>query len=218
VNPDAIAGGADPADGRALRREARTRVRDRHPLVSAEDLVSAALRLPLLDVARAWVAIPNGAAPRTGVITLIAMRRRGADEPDEGVFEPRRWRDAIRRALAPRMPLGTRLVIAAPRYAGFTLRAIAEAVNGEDPTLVERAVREALRSRLAVQTRPVGVPVSGRDVGAWVRGVEGVARVTALDLLDANGKIAERIGPPRNGLPRFDEAGSSIEVRRESTR
>ena len=73
ANPDAIAGGAGPDDWRTQRRESRRRAREEHALVSADDIVRAALALPLLDVARAWVVPSNDGGPRTGIVTLVAM-------------------------------------------------------------------------------------------------------------------------------------------------
>ncbi len=74
VNPDAVDGGAARTESLDERREGRRRVREDHALVSAEDIKLAALALPLLEVARAWVLAPNEKSPRTGAVTLIAMR------------------------------------------------------------------------------------------------------------------------------------------------
>ena len=59
----------------------------------------------------------------------------GLLEP-ETVPETRRWLEAIRRELSPRMPLGSRLVVIGPRYAEFAIRCRVEAEPGRDPATV----------------------------------------------------------------------------------
>ena len=123
VNIDAMTGGAAATDGIDERREARRRSRDDHALVSAADIEQAALTLPLLEVARAWVLSHDEQAPRTGTVTLVAMRARRSEEEAGGTPETPRWLEAIRRRLAARMPLATRLVVVGPRYIEFSIRA-----------------------------------------------------------------------------------------------
>ena len=214
TNPDPVAGGAAAAGAVDQRRDARGRSRDEHALVSADDLAKAAKELPLLDVARAWVLPPRDDAPRTGAVTLVAMRvRPGGKEPAQ-IPETRRWLDAVRRQLVTRMPLGTRLVVAAPRYADFTLRATILSEGGRDPKTIDAAVRSELAKRLSLTERRPGVGVTRRDVGAWLRGVEGVKSVPQLQLLDANGKAVDEIAVSRSGLPRLDLNRATLEVRR----
>jgi hypothetical protein len=45
-----------------------------------------------------------------------------------------------------------------------------------------------------------------------------VRRVTSLALLAASGADTDEIKVPREGLPRFDLAGSTIDVKRSGTR
>lgn len=217
VNPDPVAGGAARAGWIAQRREARRRSREEHATVSSDDIASAARALPLLEVARAWVLPPTGKTPRTGVVTLVAMRARPSNKEPVEIPETRRWLDAIRRRLVPRMPLGSRLVVAAPRYVGFFVRATLEAKQGRDPAVVHKAVETELGKRLAlvssspdITPRAPGVPVTRRDVAAWIRAVDGVRRVVELELIRAVGKESvKEIAVPRGGLPRFDLARSS---------
>ncbi|HZR83911.1 MAG TPA: putative baseplate assembly protein [Candidatus Binatia bacterium] len=219
VNPEPIAGGAERPAWSDLRRETRRRFAGDHPLVSREDLVDAALRLPLLDVARAWV-VPASDAPRTGTVTLIALRVRRGPEPSEPP-ETARWLDAVRRRLAPRMPLGTRLVVARPRYVDVAVRADVEVEPGRNPDTVADAVESTLRQRFApaggagFPARQPGVPVGRSEVAAWILGVEGVARLVALDLLQGAAATPE-IRVPHGGLPRLSET-STIRVSRPGT-
>lgn len=217
VNPDVIGGGAGPVDWRAQRRESRRRARDDHALISADDIVLTALTLPLLDVARAWVVAPNDNGPRTGTVTLVAMRGLRAGENAARMPEPGRWLDAIRRRLVARMPLGTRLAVLGPRYAAFNLQAALEAVAGRNVDDVQRNVLDALRARLSTtgpSARRPGVPVSRSDIAGWMRAVDGVARVISLRLAWDSGKEAASIAVSRDGLPRWEEARSSVDVQR----
>jgi predicted phage baseplate assembly protein len=217
VNPDAIVGGRAPTQLLDERREARRRAREDHALVNAEDIIDAALRLPLLEVARAWVPTPRLNAPRTGIVTLVAMRARRSEEEAGSMPETSRWLGAIRRQLTPRMPLASRLLVTGPRYVGFSVRVRLEVANGQDPEAVKAAVRRELARRLALSgedARDPGVPVSKRDLAAWIRAVDGVRSVSGVWLAAASGREIDEVKLPRNGLPRFDAAGSDIDVRR----
>lgn len=215
LNPDAITGGTGPDDWRAQRRESRRRAYDDHALVNADDIAGAALKLPLLDVARAWVVPTNGSCPRTGAVTLVAMRGVRPGEDPSRLPESRRWLEAIRRRLVARLPLGTRLTVVGPRYASFAVQAALEAVAGRNADDVRRTVLEALRMRLAStgpSARSPGMPVSRSDLVGWVRVVDGVARVVSLQLLRDSGDVVASIPVSREGLPRLDFASSSIDV------
>jgi len=219
VNPDPVAGGAAPSGWIDQRREGRRRSREEHALVSAEDVADAAKALPLLEVVRAWVLPPHEKAPRTGVVTLVAMRGGPAGKEPARIPESRRWLEAIRRQLVARMPLGTRLVVSAPRYVDFFLRATLVAEPGRDPAAVQEAVRKELNRRLVESAagdppRRPGVPVTRRDLAAWIRAVEGVKGVAELRLIRASGQEEDEIRVPRGGLPRFDAVRSVIEVKR----
>ncbi len=221
INPDPVAGGAAAPGSIDQRREARRRSRDERALVSPDDIAAAAKALPLLEVARAWVLPPSGKAPRTGTVTLVAMRGRPAGKEPAEVPETARWLAAIRRRLVARMPLGTRLVVSAPRYVDFFLRATLVADPGRDPAAIKTAVENELSKRLALvdsaggaPPRRPGVPVTRRDLAAWMRAVDGVKAVAELRLMRATGKDEDEIPVPRGGLPRFDLARSAIAVTR----
>jgi predicted phage baseplate assembly protein len=217
VNPDPMAGGAERSDWTDLRRAARRHATEDHPLVSAGDIEAAALALPLLEVARAWVAAPPTNAPRTGTVTLIALRARRSAEPAEPPETPR-WLDAVRRRLAGRLPLGTRLVVARPRYVDVTVGAHVEVDIGRDPDDIVTELERRLRARFAlVQTgatpaRQPGVPVTRTEVAGWMLRVEGVARVVNLELSVGNAPTDE-VKVPRSGLPRFAETSVITAVR-----
>ena len=219
VNVDPITGGAAPPGWIDQRRAARARAREEHALVSADDIAGAAKALRTLEVNRAWVFTPPAATPRTGAVTLIVMRARPSTEEPERPPETRRWLEAVRRRLTSRMPLGTRLAVRAPRYAGFSIRATIEAQPGRNPLTIETEVRKALARRLALVDRPAGgpprepgVPVTQRDVTSWIRRVDGVARVRSLELRRANGTLADAVAVGKDGLPRWSAATSTLTV------
>lgn len=222
VNPDPIAGGVETSALLEDRREARRRAREDHALVSVADIAEAAKALPLLEVTRAWVPQPPNQAPRTGVVPLVVLRSRPNGEEPEQTPETAQWLDAIRRSLSPRMPLGLRLMVTAPRYVEFLINAVLEANAGLRPAGVKEAIEKELKKRLALvetttgaKPREPGVPVTLRDVGAWLRATDGVKRVIELELRGADGqKIDDAVVVPSNGLPRCLFSRNSIEVRR----
>jgi hypothetical protein len=114
---------------------------------------------------------------------------------------------AITRRLAPRLPLGTRFAVKAPRYVSFSIKAEIVAQQKRDPAKVQQDVISELKKRLALvsQTgapvRAFGVSVSRRDVAAWIRGVAGVRSILTTQLLDASGAAQNEILVPAHGLP-----------------
>jgi predicted phage baseplate assembly protein len=220
INPDPVTGGAAPDGLIDQRRQARSRSRDEHALVSAADIVSAALQLPLLEVGRAWVLRQADTQPRTGTVTLTAMRARSNEIAGE-IPETRRWLKALRGRLVGRMPMGIRLIVEGPQYVDFTLEATVEAVARRDTRAVKNAIHDELAGRLALlgpAARHPGVPVTKRDLIAWMRSVDGVRRVVSLQLATGAESNADQVPAARNALPRIDLEQSAIDVIRAGTR
>jgi predicted phage baseplate assembly protein len=202
------------------RREARRTAREDHALVSPGDIIAEAKRLPLLDVARAWIAPVSPQAPRTGTVRLIAMQTRPDGIEPAQIPETPRWLEAIRRQLIGRMPLGARLEVIAPRYVDFSIDATLEVEPGRNPVTVREAVDTTLNKRLALvcsnrsPERPFGVPVTKRDVVSWLRSVPGVARVVGVQLRAADRSRTDEVKVLGAGLPRHRADRDEISVRR----
>jgi predicted phage baseplate assembly protein len=218
-NLDPLSGGGDADQLLDARRLARRQLRERHPLVSVADLRAAALKLGTLQVARAWV-LPPAPGQEPGTLTLLALRRRALAAAQT---EPRRWLEAIRRALTPRLPLGLRLVVRAPRYADFSVAARLTVAPLRSPAEVEKSARAELAERLSLVPSPdgrapreLGEPLTAQELGAWLRRVDGVAKVDALVLKNAAGQAVETLAVGRLGLPRFDPARVKIAVERSA--
>ena len=221
INPDPVTGGARASGWNEQRREGRRRAREDRALISSSDIESAALALPLLEVARAWVVKPRKGEARTGVVNLVAVMSRGEQPEPDAAPETAQWLAAIRRQLAPKMPLGTRLNVIAPGYRDFTIHALIETDAGRQPSTVAEEIKKQLKERLALVAsakgavpREPGIPLTSRDVGAWIRASEGVKKVIELELRGADGKPIPEIQVPRTGLPRWIAGASTIEVRR----
>ncbi|WP_167238648.1 putative baseplate assembly protein [Massilia genomosp. 1] len=221
VNPLAMEGGRNGVDHLDQRREARRRAREEHALVTGADVEAAALALPALEVARAW-ALAGGA---NGVLDLVAMRARPAGvEPDDAsgtAPETARWLAAVERRLAPRLPLGLRLRVLAPRYVVFGIELRVESADGYQESALQAALGATLQARLALvaahpggMQRALGLGVTVRDLAAWVRQVEGVRRVLSLRLFDSAGRALDAVATPRLGLPKLDLRASVLSVRR----
>lgn len=216
VNIDPLAGGAAAASLINLRRQARQKKDEDHALISAQDIVAAALALPLIEVARAWVPSFPTAAAQTGTVTLVALRARPNGVEPSTPPETPRWLDAIRSQLVPGMPLGTRLRVTGPDYVDFTIQAQVQFERGRDPTKLLPAVKEALRRRLTLVAtlpsdipRDLGAPLSARDVTSWIRAVPGVTAVSGVTFVTAAGSVTD-ITVSATGLPRADLQNSQL--------
>ena len=219
LNPDAVAGGEDPSGWLEQRREARRLVTEAHALISNADIEDAARALSLLKVGRTWVMPAQPGDLATGTTRLIAMQTRDGAEDPSLVPETLRWLAAIRRTLAPRMPLGARLSVSGPPYVRFTLRARIEAEPRRDPAKVKEAVLAELRRRLTLVSnepgapeRPFGLAVTRRDITSWIQALEDVRRVPSLQIVLADGTVADEVAVPRQGLPRIDFGNSTLDV------
>lgn len=218
VNPDATLGGEDASGWLEQRREARAGLRERHALVSAADFAEAAKLLPDLEVGRAWMVPPSAGDLARGTMRLIAMRSRPPSGEKGSVPETARWLESIRRRLEPRVALGSRLVVAAPRYVEFTISATVEARPRTNPDEVSSHVRQELARRLTLVSdkpgtpqRPFGLSVSRRDLVAWILAVDDVRLVRDLSIL-VDGRTAQTVEVAKTGLPRIDLDNSAIKV------
>lgn len=217
TNLQPMEGGRDGTDRLDHRREARRRARDEHALVTDGDIETAAVALPTLEVARAWASATSG----SGMLSLVAMRARAAGVEPTAPPETARWLGAVERMLAPRLPLGLRLRVRAPRYVVFSLRLQVEASAGYMESAVHAALVATLTERLTlVAARPgamqrdLGVGVTRRDLSAWARTVDGVRRIVSLRLFDADGRALDSVIVPRHGLPKLDLQASVLTVQR----
>lgn len=221
INPDASAGGEDPSGWLEQRREARIALVSDHALVSAADFERAARDLAGLEVGRAWMMPPSAADLATGTIRLVAMRTRTDSAMAAALPETGKWLETVRRRLAPRTPLGSRLRLLAPAYVDFSVKARVEAEAKKDPEAVRQRILEELGRRLTLiatrpgaTERPFGLPVTQKDMVAWIQALGDVRRVNALSIVLADGRTRNEVRLAPAGLPRIDLVGSLIEVER----
>jgi hypothetical protein len=106
----------------------------------------------------------------------------------------------------------------------FSIRTVIETRRGRDPVAVKEDVSKALSRRLALVARAdgtvprtPGVPVTHRDVAAWIRGVDDVLRIVSLELRDRAGRPLKTITVTADGLPRWTSTNSSIDVQRPAS-
>jgi predicted phage baseplate assembly protein len=219
VNPDPTFGGEDASGWLEQRRDARRAIRMSHPLVSASDFEEAAKLLPGMEVGRAWLVPPSDGDLATGTMRLIAMRARQTTVETGGIPETPRWLASIRERLTSRLPLGSRLLVVAPRYVEFTIATTLEAEPRKDPQDVCRNASAELTQRLALVAgsqgalqRPFGLPVSRRDLVAWLQHLPDVRLVRELTIRVPGRGSVETVDVPKSGLPRFDLQHSTIEA------
>ena len=223
VNPDPIFGGEDPSAWFEQRREARS-LREgpcaRQLLPTSKRPRGAGRRLR-------WGApgcCRRGGAIETGTVTLMAMRARPAAASRRRYPRRRRWLEAIRRRLSPRMPLGSRLPCSARAMPNLHSSRV-EAEAGRDPAAVKQAVDDELRRRLTLVSRQAGECRSGRSgcrsrgatSSAWIQALPDVRRVPALQILLGTAKPLNEVKVGRHGLPRIDLAASEIVVVRAAS-
>jgi hypothetical protein len=219
INPDPVAGGREADSDIDLRRVARQQVTGRHTLVTAQDLIDAALDVVDLEVARVEVHLNAPRADAVREVTLIALRTRATGDEPEVAPETDRWLAAVRRGLVPRLPLGMRLRVRAPSYKAFSIQGRVEAQPRRNPTDIEAAIRARLRDaflltpRAGLHPRKLGAPVSTRDLAAEIRRTPGVRRVLDLKLLAGGAAVSVlKLGPLE--LPRLDLVASGFEIER----
>lgn len=224
VNTDPTTGGQEATDWKAQRRDARRALRETHALVSARDFEGAARGLAGLEVGRAWMMPPSDGDIATGTMRLVAMRSRLGAGESNSIPETRRWLESIRRNLESRVALGSRLRVIAPRYVTFSVTAVLEAEPMKDPEDVRREAIKEIEARLTLvndkpngRQRSFGMPVSRRDLTAWLQALPDVRRVIELSIRLSDGGKVEDVQLPANGLPRFDPAQSDIKAIRSGS-
>jgi hypothetical protein len=155
---------------------------------------------------------------------LVAMRTRLGTGESESIPETRRWLESVRRRLASRVALGSRLRVIAPRYVTFSVTAVIEAEPMKDPEDVRRKAIKEIETRLTLvsdkpngRQRAFGMPVSRRDLTAWLQALPDVRRVIELSILLSGGGQADEVQLPANGLPRFDPSQADIKAVRSDS-
>lgn len=216
-NPDPIGGGADRPGMDELRRQARRAANERRVLVTADDLVEAALALDELEVARAALLAPHRDAPcavqHGAVYTLVVDR-----EDEAGAAQRRRWLAAVHARLAPRLPLGTRLRVIGARRVPLRVSVQLVAAPMRAPDEIERDLRAFLAQQLGAARLPFGATLAPMTVAAWLSKRPGVERIVACRLAAGGGGFSTgAASAPPDGLLRFDPAGSRFGIERHGS-
>ena len=197
INPLPIAGGFDSQPAYSRRREARQIVRELESLITNDDIVSAALNLPFLDVARAWIAAPHPDSPATNAVKLVVVRESSTTNDREPKSNLEKWLESIRRCLAPRMPLGTRLEVALPSITAFSVKVSFTPEANTNPRTARESIFGNLRSHFALSRYEQsadkhllspGSLVTLHDIAVLVRTTTGVQNITSIQLYDDQGK------------------------------
>jgi hypothetical protein len=133
---------------------------------------------------------------------LIVWRKPIEGRPTENAA----WLASVRRRIAPRLPIGERLLVAAPRYLGVSIRASVAISPGRWPPDVVKAIADDLRRRLDPMTWRLGRDLSAVAAMGWIRSRPGVARVMDLVLTGEQGPLADGVlNIPQGALPRLDD-------------
>jgi len=207
-------------DGRTLddlRAAARDASRNARPCVTAGDLERRARGFVDLGVTRALELVPPR-LPRHAVRGTRVLVAVGRHEPD--IPESAAWREEIRSRLAPAIPLGQRVSVIPPRWVDVRVEAELVAARHVEPEAVRTAAVGELRDRFAAIRGsepgwPFGRAVAPIAVKGWLRGVDGVARVSAVRLFDgARESAGNPIDLGATGLPRLQMSPADVTVAR----
>jgi hypothetical protein len=68
--------------------------------------------------------------------------------------------------------------------------------------------------RPGARQRAFGLPVTRRDLIAWIQALPAVRRVPELQIILASRKVTDEVKVPRHGLPRIDHKQITIDVLR----
>ncbi len=223
VNLEPMRGGSDRADLATLRRDSRRRAGTTHPLVTDADLVEAALACRDLKVARAAVLSEfssdcrTGSAARGRTLIVICGERR-ADSAV--VAESTTWLQALRRRLLPRVPLGDRVKIEAPRYVPIRLSARLTVAQNRDIAAINARARRLLEARFAIVRTcpddtpwPLGRDVRANDIAGWLLKLSGVTGVSSLQIGKGEGLPADAVVKlPADGLPQLQLGSDDVAI------
>ena len=91
-----------------------------------------------------------------------------------------------------------------------------ENLSGGEMQMV--AIARALVGSPGVTPREPGIPLTRRDIAAWLRATEGVKRIVLLQLRNADEQVTDKIEIARSGLLRWDDARSTIDALRPDPR
>jgi hypothetical protein len=215
ANPEPISGGTDRLDLVELRREARQSAENDRPLVTNLDLEAAAKDCTDLRVARAHVLRgfdPDCPRKQAGsgrtLVVLSSDPSRG--DTDSGA-ETASWLRALRRRLAPRLPLGDRVRVIGPRYVALRVRIVLTVAPGRNGTAIIENARRLLQSRLAAVPAcagdsfwTLGRDVEPRDLKGWLRKLDGVVAVRDLRIGSKPAQLGDKtLKIPPHGLPQL---------------
>ncbi|MGY4404080.1 putative baseplate assembly protein [Bradyrhizobium sp. USDA 3315] len=221
-NGEPCSGGRDADTLDQLQVQAiEHRVR-RQPYVTAEDLAQAAIMLAGLGVARAIELPPDRREPRGTRVLLVV----GARDAEGGAApESAAWLETIRMRLAPRVPLGQRLCVIAPRYVDVRITARLAVARTANVAAVRATAEDLLAENLAATNPQIpdrawafGRDVTALAVKAWLRRLPGVTRVGEVALSRSGRAGTDKISLAPQELPRlvltpgdltFDQPGRS---------
>jgi predicted phage baseplate assembly protein len=156
--------------------------------VTLADYERLALETPGVRLARAEArANLDPAVPclhATGVVTvlIVPFLPKSRPTPSEGT------RHAVARYLGRRRLIGTRIVVAGPRYTEVAVRATVRPLPGVDPVALRSRIAGALDRFFDPLTWPFGRDVYRSEVLEVLDGVAGVDHVLALELIAEGGE------------------------------
>ena len=224
VNSDPTSGGSSAVGLDGVRATARQRVHSVRPIVTTNDLEQAAVAFADLDVRRARELVPDTGSRRVvGSRVLVAVGPHDLDPASDTFEESALWLGEIRRRLVPRLPLGQRLDVIAPRLVDVHVVTHLVAASQLDPADVQKAVEQALLAKLRITATddswvwPFGRDITALTVKGWLRNVDGVSRVTDVSLQSSAATAAgDRVALGITGLPRLVIAVGDIVVARST--
>jgi phage-related baseplate assembly protein len=151
--------------------------------------------------------------------TLVAVRAVGRADPGV-VPESPAWLEALRRRLAPRLPLGDRVAIVAPRYVPIRLSVKLTVVQDRDAAGIIARAKRLLEARFSIVKAcpddtpwPLGRDVRANDVAGWLLKLPGVIGIPSLYVGTGPEQPAAAAVPlPRDGLPQLRLESGDIAI------